>query len=363
MAMDRIRKAWAVGAAAASLAMATLPLGAHAAEGYVHFDWQSVADGVWVGISKPGSYQTGNTVIISLPGQGSMVVDSQLAPYMGQEIVEKVKELGVAPVRYLVNTHLHQDHVGGNIAFRKAYPKVEIIAHSATCRGVEDKTKRQAILRVPRLSTQADQLMAKRAGLAAGDPEIAGIDRMVAGIRLYLEDAKNFEWVMPEKCLDFKPGQQRVIQAGGRRIEIKHVGGSHSAGDLIVWLPKEKVVAVGDIWSTGGDFLLNSGIDGRDGSVVDAPKVQKAIAALPFEVAIPGHRAVVRGRESLNTAIANSEKFVAQVKAVWDRSEFVDDAIRQVTPPVPQLNPAWQRAVIRAYEEIEQRRQRGLSVP
>ena len=60
-----------------------------AAEGYVHFDWQSVADGVWVGISKPGSYQTGNTVIISLPGQGSMVVDSQLAPYMGQEIVEK----------------------------------------------------------------------------------------------------------------------------------------------------------------------------------------------------------------------------------------------------------------------------------
>src|SRR5262245_51418558 len=100
---------------------------------YQHFNWQQVAGGVWFGTTLPDSFQGGNTVIVSLPGGGSLVVDSHNSDFLAREIIGKAKEVAPGPVKYLVNTHLHQDHVGGNNAFRKAFPKVQIIAHRNTC--------------------------------------------------------------------------------------------------------------------------------------------------------------------------------------------------------------------------------------
>jgi hypothetical protein len=47
-------------------------------------------------------------------------------------------------------------------------------------------------------------------------------------------------------CLDLMPGQVHSITEGDRRIEILYNGRAHSVGDLIVFLPKEKVAMVGD---------------------------------------------------------------------------------------------------------------------
>jgi glyoxylase-like metal-dependent hydrolase (beta-lactamase superfamily II) len=155
----------------------------------------------------------------------------------------------------------------------------------------------------------------------------------------------------------------RTITGGGRRVEIRHIGAGHSAGDLVVYLPKEKIVIAGDLWSEGGDVLLNNGIDGRDGSVLDAPQTMKQLRKLDFDIAVPGHRAIIRDKASLDAAIAFGDKFVAQLKEIWGRGEYVEDALRQMPPPSPAIATAWQRAVIRGFEEIDQRRQRGLRLP
>jgi glyoxylase-like metal-dependent hydrolase (beta-lactamase superfamily II) len=329
------------------------------AQNYVHFNWEQVVDGVWFGVTQPNSFQTGNTVIIALPGSGSMVVDSHNSEYLAAEIIAKVKEVAPGPVRYLVNTHLHQDHVGGNVAFRKAYPKVEIIAHRNTCWGIPDKTVPRMKVRVEPMVQQLGVMRKTRAAAAEAGRDTAVLDRQIAGTDLYLKDAQSFEWVMPTTCLNLSPGQMRTITAGNRRIEIRYMGRGHSAGDLVVYLPKEKVIAVGDLWSEGGNILLDSGIDGRDGSVLDVPATLRAVKSLNFDVALPGHRALIAGKASLDLAIANSEKFNAQILESHLRGETVLDAMRKMPPPAPQIATFWNLAVSRGFEELELRKQFG----
>jgi glyoxylase-like metal-dependent hydrolase (beta-lactamase superfamily II) len=329
------------------------------AEDYVHFNWEKVSDGVWFGVTKPNSFQTGNTVIISLPGSGSMVVDSHNSEYLAAEIIAKVKEVAPGPVRYLINTHLHQDHVGGNIAFKKAFPKVEIIAHRNTCWGIPDKTVPRMKLRVEPMTKQLDDMRKARAVAAEAGKDTADMDRQIAGTALYLDDAKSFDWVMPTTCLDFKPGQVRTITAGSRKIEIRYLGRGHTAGDLVVYLPKERILAPGDLWSEGGNVLLNSGLDGRDGSVLDVPATLKAVRAINFDVALPGHRALIRGKESLDQAIAFTEKFNAQILESHLRGETVEEAMKAMPSPSPQIAVFWNRAVISGFEELELRKQFG----
>jgi len=333
---------------------------------YRHFGWQEVTEGVWFGTTLPDSFQGGNVVIVSLPGGGSLVVDSHNSDFLGREIIEKAKEVGRGPVRYLVNTHIHQDHIGGNAAFRKEFPRVEIIAHRNTCLVTPQKTIPRMKERLGPLQKQLAQMREQRAKLAAGEKEAASLDRRITGTELYLEDAKNFQWEMPNTCLDLKAGQTRVITDGSRRIEIGYYGRAHTTGDLVVFLPREKVVVEGDLWSANTASILGTGIDGRDGSVLEGLVALKGIRKLDFDVTLFGHGNVMRGKESLDAAIANVEKMVALVRESADRGDMVEETLQKIPPP-PNTSPVntdrWRRVVIRTFEEIELRRQLGMNLP
>ena len=164
---------------------------------------------------------------------------------------------------------------------------------------------------------------------------------------------------MPTTCLDFKPGQVRTITAGNRKVEIRYLGRGHTAGDLVVYLPKEKILAMGDLWSEGGNVLLNAGLDGRDGSVLDVPATLKAVRAINFDVALPGHRTLINGKASLEQAIAFSEKLNAQILESHLRGETVEEAMKAIPSPAPQIAVFWNRAVISGFEELELRKQFG----
>src|SRR3989338_2247070 len=61
--------------------------------------------------------------------EGVVVIDSTLAPFMAQELIKEIKSITDKPIKYVVNTHWHTDHVGGNEAF---IPQAHIIAHEFT---------------------------------------------------------------------------------------------------------------------------------------------------------------------------------------------------------------------------------------
>jgi len=94
---------------------------------------QKVADGVYTFIapeSDSGVVQSNCTVIIG--DDAVLVVDTGQFPSLAQKMIADIKKLTAKPVRYLVNTHWHFDHVWGNGAFRDAYPGLTIISTEFT---------------------------------------------------------------------------------------------------------------------------------------------------------------------------------------------------------------------------------------
>jgi cyclase len=75
----------------------------------------------------------GGNVTLQVGKEGVVMVDTQFAP-LAPRIMDEIRKLSKAPVRYIINTHVHPDHVGGNEAFDKLIPldpaqPLKIIAH------------------------------------------------------------------------------------------------------------------------------------------------------------------------------------------------------------------------------------------
>lgn len=353
--------------AAALLGLAGLAPTVHAAADYTHFGWEEVAPGVHFGTPLPNFFQGGNVTIITLPGGGSLVVDTHNSEYLGREVLEKAKAVGKGPVKYVVNTHLHQDHIGGNIAFRRDNPQLKIFAHKYTCANAPFKTVNRMEDRLPGVVKGLEDARAQRAKLQADGKDLAGIDHRILGTELYVADARDFKWELPDNCLDLKPGQAKVLQQGGRRIELRYFGPGHTAGDMVVFLPKEKVVVVGDMWGQGSGYLHpDAGIDGRDGSVLETPWTLKRLRQLDFDIALTGHAGALRGKASIDRAIDLGDQAIASIKALNQRGMSIGPVLQKLPPP--EKAPAfvvdgWVSTVVRTFEEIELRRMWGIPLP
>ncbi|MBC2664239.1 MBL fold metallo-hydrolase [Novosphingobium flavum] len=326
------------------------------ASGYKHFNWTEVAPGVWFGTTLPNDFQTGNVAIITLPRGGSIVVDTQNAPFLGEEILAKAREVGRGPVKYVVNTHAHQDHVGGNAAFLRDNPKVGIIAHRATCADIPVKTIPRMEERLPTLAKGLEGMQARRAAMPAGDAGATALDQRIAGTALYLADARNMKWAAPNQCLNLRAGQERVITAGNRRIEIRYFGGAHSTGDLVVYLPKEKIAVAGDLWGdrTGYDFL-DAGLDGRDGPILAAPETLERVRRLNFDIVLVGHSPILRGKASLDNAIAQGKAIIRKITQARSAGVSADEFLRLHPSPggaPPFVADVWRNVVTTAYAEL-----------
>jgi glyoxylase-like metal-dependent hydrolase (beta-lactamase superfamily II) len=343
---------------------------------YVHFVWSNPAPGVWHGVTPPASFIGSNTAIFKIPG-GALVVDAHITESTAREIVAKAKEVA-GPIKFLVNSHFHNDRSGGNFGIKKAFPDVKIIAHKNSCWAEREKA-------LPRWKWRVAEQLGKdveviRANIAkVTDPKMkADLQRILAGNELYLEDSKTFTYVFPDVCLDLKPGESKTIVEGEREIQVMFPGGAHTSGDLVVLLPKEKIAFTGALWSTRG----TAGCDGRDGSLLQCAASLRRVQALDFDLALPGGGESFRGKTGLAEAIKASEEFVQKVKASYERGEYIEKTLALLTPPVaPRGQPTLsdyvpyisvdrygphasrKRAIIRAYEELEFRKVNGMELP
>ena len=239
-----------------------------------------------------------------------IVVDTGLMPSTARVMAAELRKLTPKPVRYVINTHWHDDHHNGNAVYRELWPGVEFIAHRDTREDIFSKTYGTRAQDLAGLEAQIDryarwsatgkddegkvleEARRKRAG------EIATLDRAILPeLRAVADMPPNLTFV-----------DQLVLQRGERTIEIRWLGRGNTRGDTVVVLPKERSAASGDLVVFPVPFGILSYYD-------EWRETLSKLDALPADALFPGHGPLMRDRTYLRQVQALLGALVDRVKA------------------------------------------------
>ena len=267
------------------------------------FEWQPLGDGIYAAIRRepPGLLEHANSLVI-VNDADVVVVDSQMTPRATREVIRAIREVTGKPVRYVINTHWHDDHVFGNAAYALAYPGVEFVSSSATRADLATlgRDNRGAfVAALPDELRLMNRHLARQTTLdwrdlaRDGQPlDPAGRRSLLSSIaqaQAYLSEEPATPVLLPGVIVD----SELVLHRGAREIHVVCLGSAHTRGDVVVWLPREGVLAAGDVVS--GIVPMASGTT----DLAAWSRALHRLDGLAPRVVVPGHGPVASGDELL----------------------------------------------------------------
>ena len=288
------------------------------------FEIIKVADGVYAAIGKPGVYSNGAFIVNT---EDVVVVDTHLRPSWARDLIAEIRKITDKPVRYVVDTHWHPDHVQGNQAYIGAFgPTVEYLAQHNTREDILSKAiptvKEQLTKDIPDSIERLEKALASGKD-SQGNPLTAEararMESDLAFGRSYLEELRQIQITLP--TLTFE--RSLILHKADRAIHIYYFGKGHTRGDVVVYLPKEKVLITGDLLTNGIPFM-------RDGYPVEWIDTLEAMLKLDWGQAIPGHGGVQEGKRQLEKLIAYMKEMVAAVKDALAKGMTLEGAKKSI---------------------------------
>ncbi len=251
------------------------------------FDIEKVADGVYCALARAQSQINSNAAIF-VNSQDVLVVDSHSKPSAAASLIAQIKkEITPKPVRFVVNSHFHWDHIQGNSAYRANGAKVDFVASEPT----KDLMAREARNRLKEsmdaVPAQIEALKA-RMSKAASAGERAFCREQIRQAEAYLAEMKNFSPELPTIAF----ARSHVIKDRTHDLHIEFHGRAHTAGDVIVFCPQKRVAATGDMIH---GFLPYA----SDGYPKTWPKTIDSVASRAFDKILPGHGPVHPTRDRM----------------------------------------------------------------
>jgi glyoxylase-like metal-dependent hydrolase (beta-lactamase superfamily II) len=242
-----------------------------------------LADGVYA-LTAEGDPNVG-----AIEGEDFLVaVEARATPAMARQWLDRLREHTDKPVRYLVLSHYHAVRVLGAAAFDADV----IVAHEQTRRliderGLEDWASERA--RMPRLFT--------------GEETIPGLTRP--------------DVTFSDRC---------TIDLGGDRgdVVLQYCGRGHTAGDIVVWLPRQRVLFAGDLVEaqaalyTGDAFHADWSTDTLD-----------RVGAFGAEALVGGRGAVARGSAAVEAAVEQTRHFLLVMRAEVGKVHAVGGSLKE----------------------------------
>jgi len=214
----------------------------------------------------------GGNIAASVGEDGIVIVDDQFAP-LAEKIQAALKGIIDKPVRYVINTHYHGDHTGGNEPF----------SNSGSTVIAQDNVRKRL-----------------ESGGVAGN-----------GGSLKIENKPAAKGALP--VITFE--HDVTVHLNGEDIRALHFPSGHTDGDSIIFFPKNNVVHMGDDFVRYGFPFIDVASGGSVKGMIDA--IEKAMAVLPPDVkVIPGHG-----------ALSNLDDVRAFVKMLKETSAVVQKAI------------------------------------
>lgn len=215
----------------------------------------------------------GGNIGVSVGDDGIVIVDDQFAP-LADKIRAALKGITDKPVRFVINTHYHGDHTGGNAPFQETSP---VIAQ-------DNVRKRMAV------------------GGFGGN-----------GSSMKFDVKKSDPKELP--VLTF--GHDMTVHLNGDEIRALHVPAGHTDGDAVIFFPKSNVVHLGDDFVRYGFPFVDLDAGGSVRGLISG--LENVVAKLPADVKIiPGHG-----------ELSTLDDVKTYIKMMKDTTAVVEKAMKQ----------------------------------
>jgi cyclase len=301
-------------------ALLLLSAAAFAAD-YGKVSTHKVAEGVYLFTTT--SYadvgMCGNAVAI-VGDDGVLMFDTTATPKTAATVLAELRKLTPLPVRYVVNSHWHWDHWGGNQVLQEADPKAQFITHEKTrelMQTVEPRWNDHGLKSdLPQFLEDFSKQIADVKAKGGAPDRIARAEERLAADRDFYEQKKTLRKVIPEN--GFR--DTMTIRLGKREIQILHAE-AITTGDTYLWLPKEKLLVTGDILLDPYPFAIG-------GSYPQSwtATLKKFIAMQPA-IVIPGHGEAQTGTALLERNAAMMDEVLRQVRAAKAAGKSADETV------------------------------------
>ena len=277
--------------------------------------FQKVADGIFYATSS-GTMNVGANSPIILTADEALIVDSEITPAAGRALAQDLKAMTEKPIRYVVDSHYHYDHTFGNQVFDR---DAQVIGHQNNLirmpGSMEQFTYLTSVRPVPERVATLKERIAKES-----DPQQkATLERQVASSLAYLEQVKETRVTVPN--LTFS--DSITINRGGREFQIKYLGRGHTDTDVVVFLPKERIVATGDLMESVISYM-------GDSYPEDWIATLERLKALDFETVMPGHGVVFTGKARITAFQQYLRDVITQVTELRKQGLSAEDAAARV---------------------------------
>jgi cyclase len=234
----------------------------------------------------------GGNVAVRVTNEGVILVDDKYERDH-HAIVAAIKSVTSQPVKYILSTHYHEDHSGGNASF---VPGVEILS---------TRNARMSIL---------------------GHQQLDASPNILPAPIVFTEESSVF--------------------LGGVEARAHYFGRGHTNGDAVVYFPDLKTIHMGDLMADTSDLRMGTSptVDyNGGGSLLEYPKtIDKVLAAYDFDTVIPGHgpvtnrQGLVTYRDNVVKLIARAQAFVRQGHSQDELSKFMQTEYRWAPTSLPQ---------------------------
>jgi glyoxylase-like metal-dependent hydrolase (beta-lactamase superfamily II) len=187
----------------------------------------------WLFPHNPDPRAVQSSIGVIATQKGSLLVDAGNSPRLASRIKAELTRCNLPPVSHIIYTHHHWDHVYGACGF-----DVQVIAH-IICRAIlEEEAKKP-------WSTEYLGMEIKN------NPKLKVSYNARARS---IDNWETFRIVIPEEVFE----NEKVIFSDGLKIELEHVGGEHSADSIVVKVPQDEVMFIGDCYYPPPLHLRNS---------------------------------------------------------------------------------------------------------
>jgi cyclase len=312
-----------------------------------------LAPGIFL-FSRPGYGDVGldgNSIAI-LSRDGVLVFDTNGTPGASAAVLEEIRTFTDQPVTWVVNSHWHWDHWYGTETYQQAFPGVRIVSHE----------KNRQMMMGPALAFNRpfmeEQLPAYIQSVEMRAAEKPELQPLLEADKAFFEQKKHVRLVFPNVTFT----DRLAIELGERHIEVLHYGRGVTPGDTFVYLPKEKILLLGDLLVNPITFALS-------GFPTEWLRVLEKVDALDATTLVTGHGPALHDKTLLHATAEVFRVLLREGKAAKARGLDPDQAKEAILPGLhdlmvtitgdkPPLNAAFKSQLVdwylhRVYEELD----------